>query len=565
MGEEVFGESPTQQPQACSHCGHCDTPRPQDPAGHARDVAKKIKKRRGNYYAEFTKKFSLGNGPEDWIKEYLANTESGKMLGTLVALAIARMRSLETFSWDMPTGVLQDVWNSLASLGERDDGQSCKLKKIWVRWHNNSPLVEGKYLAEPLSHEPHAFWQSYSEMIRTASNRSKSANIDKRHKVERPSFSMLPPLRSINVLDIDECAYLDELSVLMSKSRHCLKELRLGIAEHAVCANWAYPWTDHELNQLADDKLSSIGNISALEKRLGGVLGILTGHCFDLKKELAAVNKTGGAETVQADAANASVTVTGPSSSTDKPVVSTATSLSLRPGRARFVEDLPPFTQDDASNDDSSRLDAFDVTSPTVLVEAKLKLEILAIERISLSIPVLSHVFDWTTLRDLTLLDCQFTAMFWTMLRRQYTPAADLEHPSRPIDPSQYPLRLRKIHTNTVTPILLAFLRETLGPNTLEVLFLQQSEYHLSKVTPEKIMTVIKRHRGSLRRILVDSSYRDETDHGSVRAEGWDRWQFDRLMINYISSGKMLKLRELGMAIALKDWVSLKAISSEPY
>ena len=60
--------------------------------------------RRGNYFSQFTKKFSLGNGPADWVQEYLVTKESGKMLGTLVALSLARMPNLESFVWDMPTG-----------------------------------------------------------------------------------------------------------------------------------------------------------------------------------------------------------------------------------------------------------------------------------------------------------------------------------------------------------------------------------------------------------------------------------------------------------------------------
>ena len=50
--------------------------------------------RRGNYFSQFVKKFSLGNGPTDWVQEYLVTKESGKMLGTLVALSVARMPNL---------------------------------------------------------------------------------------------------------------------------------------------------------------------------------------------------------------------------------------------------------------------------------------------------------------------------------------------------------------------------------------------------------------------------------------------------------------------------------------
>jgi hypothetical protein len=60
------------------------------------------------------------------------------MLGTLVALAVGRMRNLETFIWDMPTGVLRDVWLALGSLADREDGHECRLERVWVRWHDNS-------------------------------------------------------------------------------------------------------------------------------------------------------------------------------------------------------------------------------------------------------------------------------------------------------------------------------------------------------------------------------------------------------------------------------------------
>lgn len=64
--------------------------------------------------------------------------EGGKMLGTLVALAIARMINLETFVWDMPTGVLRDVWLALSSQADRTDGEDCRLDRLWIRWHDNT-------------------------------------------------------------------------------------------------------------------------------------------------------------------------------------------------------------------------------------------------------------------------------------------------------------------------------------------------------------------------------------------------------------------------------------------
>lgn len=130
MAEEIFGEAPNQRQH------HNNRFNQGSKSERASEMA--IRRRRGNHYAQFTKKFSLGNGPADWVQEYLISKEGGKMLGTLVALAVARMRSLETFIWDMPTGILRDVWLALSSLGDRGDGQACRLEKLWVRWHDNS-------------------------------------------------------------------------------------------------------------------------------------------------------------------------------------------------------------------------------------------------------------------------------------------------------------------------------------------------------------------------------------------------------------------------------------------
>jgi hypothetical protein len=70
--------------------------------------------------------------------------ESGKMLGTLVALAVARMINLETFIWDMPTGVLRDVWLALSSLQDKSPPGHCRLERVLVRWHDNYAVEPGQ-------------------------------------------------------------------------------------------------------------------------------------------------------------------------------------------------------------------------------------------------------------------------------------------------------------------------------------------------------------------------------------------------------------------------------------
>ena len=158
------------------------------------------------------------------------------MLGTLVALAIARMPNLETFAWDMPTGVLRDVWLALSSLGDHNDGREPRLERVWVRWHDNqenSP-VGGQALTppQPLGSasvgfpvppgNPAAF-----AGLPAAPGNSQSQSVS---RVEHPTFSVLPPLKSLSVLDIDELAYLDEMSILIGRSQDRLRELRVGIS-----------------------------------------------------------------------------------------------------------------------------------------------------------------------------------------------------------------------------------------------------------------------------------------------------------------------------------------------
>ena len=73
----------------CNHCGLVNTVNIRPDLG-----SQPWKSRRGNFFSQFVKKFSLGNGPPDWVQEYLVTKESGKMLGTLVALSLARMPNL---------------------------------------------------------------------------------------------------------------------------------------------------------------------------------------------------------------------------------------------------------------------------------------------------------------------------------------------------------------------------------------------------------------------------------------------------------------------------------------
>lgn len=107
QGTHLAGSGDNCFSYTCSHCGMVNTSTPVA-------LAHSKRRRRGNHYPQYTRKFSLGNGPPDWIRDYYSWSEGGKMLGTLVALAIARMPNLESFTWSMPTGQSYDC-NSVYS------------------------------------------------------------------------------------------------------------------------------------------------------------------------------------------------------------------------------------------------------------------------------------------------------------------------------------------------------------------------------------------------------------------------------------------------------------------
>ncbi|KAL9096439.1 MAG: hypothetical protein Q9165_001436 [Trypethelium subeluteriae] len=589
------------------------------------------KRRRGNRYAQYTRKFSLGNGPRLWVQEYLISKEGGKMLGTLVALSVARMRNLETFIWDMPTGILRDVWLALSSLGDRDDGQECRLERLWVRWHDNRFPIGNESSTSttqppaPLGNIPpppnvaHTSGTATSHVPNAAlSVHQTIPSLPALDRVEHPTFSVLPPLKSLSVLDIDELSYLDEMSILIGESKTRLRELRVGIAGHAQHQDWVTAW-EGDVQQL--DEQNSLGSRTS-EKRLGGVLGILVGRVHDLRKKsnpvdrLAKPSGEGDQDSITSAGPSKPPTIdkepTAPDASIATPLGETSAVPAVHPkpcdseghgeqqnAPCSVVENL----LDDGTTTDSGpsimtpeSLSAGQKSnadpSPTglsgdpTLVEAlddvplkiekstklsaKLQLEILELERVPLAVPVLHKAFDWSKLTSLTLLHCQNHEQLWKTLRRTFSPfagskgeealgAKDLREgrghsKSGPASSPNYVLNLKKIHTNAVSSSLIAFIKETLAPNSLEVLFLQEARSYNSNVAIDAIYRgALRRHRSSLRKLLIDSSEKGSNGHdtGSHR---WKRWILNREILGYITSGRMSSLRELGVAIDYKDW-----------
>lgn len=199
-------------------------------------------------------------------------------------------------------------------------------------------------------------------------------------------------------------------------------------------------------------------------------------------------------------------------------------------------------------------------------------MQVLELERVSISVTVLQKAIDWSILTSLTILDCKQHESLWRILRRQFqpqiSPSATLSmssliresissNSSRNISnvPMDYRLNLKKIHTDCVSPALIAFLKETLAPNTLEVLFIQDRKS--TTVTIDAIFKgPIKRHRSSLQKLMLDSAQKIPKGPGFANENtSWRTWMLNREILSFITSGRMSNLKELSVAIEYKDWV----------
>ncbi|KAM0517239.1 hypothetical protein ACHAPS_008304 [Verticillium nonalfalfae] len=552
-----------------------------------------------NDYARYIKKFSLGNGPDDWVAEYMITKESGKMLGTLVALAVAKMASLETFVWDMPTGVLSDIFMALASIQDRDPDEQSKLERVWVRWHDNADASASSSSTSPSSSiETQGVVPIGSTLTpigilipSTASHPRPRAPIPfAESRVEFPTFSVLPPLRSLSVLDIDELSYLDELAVAIGNSHENLEELRVGISAKAAHSDFVQTWDGPGLHQV-DHNARWPGESTIGDRRLGGVLGVLVGKLYDIRRKsasrsrvksalapasLEAVSPAPDAATVFGDDAaptdpHQEVAVQGdepsPVSAVDEAadmnlaspspvdhVPGTDSTADLGPR----ISTAPHREQLQRSNDDQTirtRLDG------------KLKLKTLELERVPLSIQVCTKAIDWTVLTSLTILECAQHETLWKVLRKQFQPTPPVtsghENGSSP-KPSaltrvQYHLNVKKIHTDMASLPLINFIKDTLEQNSLEVFFLQDRRRSVPPaVTISQIFKgAIKRHRSSLRKVLLDSS-EYKAPHGNLpESFRWLNWTATTEMLLYMTSGRMVSLRELSMSLQYRDWHTL--------
>ncbi|KAL9104253.1 MAG: hypothetical protein Q9163_000801 [Psora crenata] len=622
MREDIFENAMLQprdprhgtcQSYACKGCGNINYVNKAKPARAGR-------LRRGNFFSQFTKKFSLGNGPPDLVQEYLVTKESGKMLGTLVALSIARMPNLETFIWDMPTGILRDIWISLSSLG---DYQPSKLRKVFVRFHNNSKALESTGLVrssstgnqQPLPTSTPS--QTGPQLPFSSTNPMATKLMFTNNHVESPNFSILPPLQSIGAIAVDELANLNELSILVKRSVDSLRELKVGMA------------SDVHTSGLPLDRgpVELMRNGGALALLFNGLLESWPKSSLETPTQLvqstpitrptlsaqeahsmpgSAAEATAFVSTSTAsppakaagpkypipdfDTANIDPALTQSSVSEadhrdkslqeDQLPSSGEQNLVLRPSPSNGVPSSPSkegqiSAYAPKTGDTSSGL------SSAVPPHKRLTLDTLELERQTLNIHVLRRAIDWSCLTSLTLLQCVDTDALWSALRTQYAPVTRSKslllsiptvsldkkngpHPRlRRMPPSPhtsaqpqpiYRMNLKHLHTNTVSASLLTFLKGTLAPNTLQSLFLQDHQDYLSAISISQIFRgILKRHRGSLVKVLLDSS------HGVVnsrtRSLSARKWMLNREILMHITSpGKLPKLRELSVSLEYKDW-----------
>ena len=540
------------------------------------------------------------------------------MLGTLVALTIARMPNLETFVWDMPTGVLREVWDALANTSS---GRRSRLEKVWVRFHDNkevlavtAPTMVSNATA-PLPN-PSGVPATSDPYLSHTTGMAPMTDLEFSYKnTECPSLSILPPLRSLTVLEVDEPAYLAEMSVLIQRSVRSLRELRVGISSsynaslssstqrHALdpkieyiahggflglimskiydCRPTLRPEVQESTSSLMTEAASVIDQgppknsvlpLSALtieeEPRLAGPASIRLPDSPDEAEYMEATSGFGVAAT--------NIPPEGPPKSVGSHI---ASSLSLAPNGPN----LKPIEKSEEQLFPSERhrpdRSIAEYTAHPMSLEAprrdRLSLEVLELEKIPMAVPVLLHSIDWSILTNLTLLGCSGHDELWKTLKRKYSPKSSgsfsissPQIPSTqgllrrkttskfdPISPSDYRLNLKKIHTDFVSPGLIAFLKDALAPNSLESLILQDRGKSMPSVTVDSIYRgPIRYHRSSLKKLSIDAS--EKAPDSRSRSNKWKKWILNREILTFITSGKMSSLRELGLAVDYKDWVS---------
>lgn len=190
--------------------------------------------------------------------------------------------------------------------------------------------------------------------------------------------------------------------------------------------------------------------------------------------------------------------------------------------------------------------------TPEAAKPKRLQLETMEMERVIIDIKIIQESIDWSTITSLTLLQCGRHEELWKALRVAYTPRS-ISFTKQLLNPSltsDYRLNLKRIHTDSVSPALISFLKETLSPDSLQCMFLQDGREYKSLVTIEAIF------RGPLRRrltkVMIDSAIGKPDSTRNLKRK---KWIVKREFLAFITSGKMKCLRELAISVEYKDWV----------
>ena len=529
--------------------------------------------------------------------------------------------------WDMPTGILRDIWIALSSLG---DYQSPKLEKLWVRLHDNRAALSDAELTQTnTAPQPAQATPGQVPALAPAQGAPYQYSdfggapqlvLAKNHR-EEPNFSIMPPLRSLTVLDIDEIAYLEELSQLLERSLGKLRELRIGFASvlYSSCNDRENPTLKH---------VTKGGPLPLLMSKIYDYLGdldrmtLLPGYDTEGGKAIKPSDNGTNEDTASLPPAS-TASVPGPDMSeaevaSDAPNdvyhewVSGPPELKV-PGMnldaidpALYEEGVPhegretpgPLSEPEksplgvsqvqieqlttnmkATNDQTQQgngATASTASHKALKLNQRLKLETLEIEKVTLHVVTLYKSIDWTVITSLTILNCGNTENLWSCLQEKFPPRKTLvvsmplqSTKSRGSQPrlrrmpssealsknSEYPLSLKRIHTNQVSAALISFLKHALAPDSLEWLFLQDnnSTHGSSSVSLDTIYRgPLRRHRSSLTKVMIDSvSGCQGSRNRGVAAR---KWVLTREVLTFISSGKMSRLRELAMIIQYKDW-----------
>ena len=523
------------------------------------------------------------------------------------------------------------VWQSLSS---GPDEHESKLQKVWVRFHDNKEVIASttslpvadSTAQPPTSSGTPAVLSSYPRAGNSSSDSMSPIDVSYQN-TECPSFSVLPPLRSLTVLEIDELAYLVEMSLLIQRSCRSLRELRIGMSKSYSTSSTMPRNTDHSVNQENMDFFID-----------GGAIGLIMSKLHDCRSQRL---KTRWQDSFSASESPASAILTSHDSTvhhspylpqpglsiSDNPCLAIPASMNLQKSPENAYDEVMSLPRSSAVN--VPQLDSHVTPTPCLAANVpsfrppvadphkalqpvefgkpsdhahhekqglvgssenvhgqRLNLEILELERMDLTKPVLQRSINWPMLTSLTLIQCQGHEQLWKFLRKTYSPklgstfstlASFGRYPpnrqrnekSSKSDPPEVPqcrLNLKRIHTDSVSPALISFLKESLAPNSLEWMVLQDRGNIPSSVTVDSIYRgPLRYHRSSLKKVLIDSS--EKGPDVRTRNNRWKRWILNREILQFITSGKMSSLKELGMAVDYRDWVSLlmPLLSYHPY